>query len=73
MLHIDLTYENGAPKISDLSRVSKPGRRIYKSSSEIKHHIGGYGFTVISTPRGIMSDKEARKRKLGGEVLCQVN
>ncbi len=72
MLHIDLAYENGAPKVTDLRRVSKPGRRIYKKSVDIKRVVGGYGFSVISTPRGIMADNEARKRKLGGEVVCMV-
>ncbi len=67
MLHIELA------EILDVRRVSKPGRRIYKKSSEIGRVVGGYGFAVVSTPRGLMTDSEARKRKLGGEVICKVN
>ncbi|OGC50673.1 30S ribosomal protein S8 [candidate division WWE3 bacterium RIFCSPLOWO2_01_FULL_37_15] len=69
-LHIDLTYDNGMAKISNLVRVSKPGRRVYKNYGDMKPVAGGFGVSVVSTSRGIMSDSDAKKRKLGGEVIC---
>ncbi|MEF8847256.1 MAG: 30S ribosomal protein S8 [Candidatus Paceibacterota bacterium] len=69
---IDLKYENGEPKIEEMKRVSKPGQRIYKSAGEIEEVRGGYGLGIISTSQGILTDTEARKRHLGGEVLCKV-
>lgn len=72
-LHLDLAYDdNELPVLMDLKRVSKPGRRIYKKASELEFVQGGYGLLVISTPRGIMSGEEARKKRLGGEVICEV-
>jgi len=58
--------------ISGLKRISKPGQRIYLPAKKIRRVRGGYGIAIISTPRGLMTDKEARKKKLGGEVLCEV-
>jgi small subunit ribosomal protein S8 len=55
-----------------LRRVSKPGQRIYQSYQEIKKVKGGYGIAIISTSRGLMTDKEAKKQKIGGEVLCEI-
>jgi len=72
VLRIGLKYQDGQPAIADMKRVSKPGRRIYLSHKEIKPPKGGYGIAVISTSQGLMTDKEARKRHLGGEVLCEV-
>jgi len=69
---ITLKYENGTPVISGLKRISKPGRRIYHSWKEIKKVKGGYGIAIISTSRGLMTDREARKNKIGGEVICEV-
>jgi len=69
---IDLKYEDGKPKIEEMKRVSKPGQRIYKSADEIEEVRGGYGLGIISTSQGILTDTEARKRHLGGEVLCKV-
>ncbi|EKD96130.1 MAG: 30S ribosomal protein S8 [uncultured bacterium] len=69
-LHLDLTYDNGMAKISNIVRVSKPGRRVYKNYSDLKPVVGGFGISVVSTSRGIMSDSDAKKRKLGGEVIC---
>ena len=60
------------PAISGLKRVSKPGQRIYLDSTKIKRVKGGYGMAIISTSRGLMIDKEARKQRLGGEVLCEI-
>jgi small subunit ribosomal protein S8 len=72
-LHIDLAYnDNRLPVIMDLRRVSKPGRRIYRKSTELKSVKGGYGLLVVSTSRGIMSGAEARKKRLGGELICEV-
>jgi small subunit ribosomal protein S8 len=71
-IEIGLKYDNGAPKISGLRKVSKPGQRIYKKFKEIKLVKGGYGMAIISTSKGLMTNKEARKEKLGGEVICEV-
>ncbi len=73
VIKILLKYNNdGVPAISNLKRISKPGRRIYKKVKEIKKVKDGYGIAIISTPKGLMTDKEARKNKLGGEVLCEI-
>jgi len=58
--------------ISGLKRISKPGQRIYARGKEIKPVRGGYGIAIISTPKGLMTNKEARKQKLGGEIICEV-
>ena len=72
-LHLDLAYDDSdLPVLMDIKRVSKPVRRIYKKASEIKSVNGGHGLLVISTPRGVMSDEDARKKRLGGEVICKV-
>jgi small subunit ribosomal protein S8 len=71
-LKISLKYDNGVPAIDGLKRVSKPGQRIYESVHEIKKVHGGFGISVISTSKGLMTNKEARKQKLGGEIICQV-
>ena len=71
-IEIILKYDSGAPVISGLKRISKPGQRIYKKRREIKRVKGGYGKTIISTSKGLMTDREARKQKLGGEVICEV-
>ncbi len=71
-LKITLKYDNGVPAISGLKRVSKPGQRIYEGFSEIKRVHGGYGISIVSTPKGLMTNSQARKQKLGGEVICQV-
>lgn len=62
----------GRPAISGLKRISKPGQRIYKSFKEIKPIKGGYGMAIISTSKGLLTDKEARKQKVGGEVICEL-
>lgn len=72
IMKIVLKYDNGISAISGLKRVSKPGQRIYGKWSEIKRVRGGYGISVISTPKGLMTNKEARKQKLGGEILLEV-
>lgn len=58
--------------ISGIRRVSKPGQRIYVGAKDIKKVKGGYGMSIISTPKGLMTGKEARKQKLGGEIICEI-
>lgn len=69
---IMLKYYEGEPVIREMSCVSTPGRRVYAKSTELPKTHNGLGVTVISTPRGVMTDLEAREAKLGGEVLCKV-
>lgn len=69
---IVLKYEDKIPAIAGLKRISKPGQRIYLSSNEIRRVRGGFGIAIISTPKGLMTGAEARKQKLGGEMLCEV-
>lgn len=71
-LEVSLKYENGAPAISDVQRVSKQSRRVYVSYKDLRPVKNGYGISVISTPEGVMSDKEAKNKKLGGEELFKV-
>jgi len=71
-LKIHLKYEDGIPAIAGMKRVSKPGQRIYEGSQEIKRVKGGFGISIVSTSKGLMTNKEARKQKLGGEVICQI-
>jgi len=70
-VYLKYTADN-TPAISGLKRISRPSQRIYKKSKEIRKIRGGYGIAIISTPQGLMVDKEARKKKLGGEVICEV-
>ncbi len=67
-----MRYVGKSPAISGVKRVSKPGRRIYKSSGDIPRTLNGYGLTILSTNKGVMDGKTARKSNLGGEVLCQI-
>lgn len=69
---IQLKYQNGEPVIRELKRVSKPGRRIYAGVRELPQVFNGLGIAILSTPRGVMSDAEAREQHVGGEVLCTV-
>ncbi len=72
-LFIEMRYSpDRARTISGIKRVSKPGLRIYRKSNEISRVLGGLGVAVVSTSQGLMSDREARKRRMGGEVLCYV-
>jgi small subunit ribosomal protein S8 len=72
-LHVDLKYtESNKPFISEAKRVSKPGRRIYLGSTELEFVRNGYGIGIVSTSRGLMTTEEAKKKKLGGEVICEV-
>ncbi len=71
-MKIELKYDAGQPVIVEIKRVSKPGRRIYSGSKALPKVRNGLGITVVSTPRGVMADHEARAQNVGGEVLCQV-
>jgi len=70
---ITLKYFEGRPVIENLQRVSRPGLRVYKSADEIPVVLGGLGVAVVSTSRGMMSDREARRLNEGGEIICQVS
>ncbi len=72
IIKIFLKYENGKPAIEGLKRISKPGQRIYKKAKEIKKVKGGFGFAIISTPKGVLTDEEARREKVGGELICEI-
>lgn len=71
-IRIALKYEDGKPVITMIKRVSKPGLRVYAKSSELPRVVSGYGIAIISTPNGMMTNKEARARRLGGEVVCEI-
>lgn len=71
-LEIELKYHEGRPVIRELKRVSTPGRRVYASVKELKPHRQGLGVSIVSTPKGVMTDSAAREENVGGEVLCQV-
>ena len=71
-LKITLKYNEGIPAIEGFKRVSKPGQRIYQGVHDIKKVHGGYGMSIISTSKGLMTNKEAKYKKMGGEVICQV-
>lgn len=73
MLQVNLKYgQNGGSVITDLKRVSSPGQRIYMPATKIPRTNGGFGITVVSTSKGLLTDKQARKQKMGGEVICQI-
>ena len=71
-LAIDLKYHSGSPVISTIERVSKPGRRIFSSAESLPKINNGLGIAIISTPKGVMTDIDARKQELGGEIICKV-
>ena len=71
-IKITLSYINGNPSIKLLSRISKPGRRVYSKLKDLPSYFKGYGVTIVSTSKGVMTDKKARISNLSGEILCQV-
>jgi small subunit ribosomal protein S8 len=71
-LKIELKYHEGEPVIREISRVSKPGRRVYSKIKDLPRVYNGLGVAILSTPRGVISDAEAREAHVGGEVLCKV-
>ena len=72
VLIIDLKYNSGSPVISVIERVSKPGRRVFSSAESLPKINNGLGIAIVSTPKGVMSDIDARKQKIGGEIICKV-
>jgi small subunit ribosomal protein S8 len=71
-IKIELKYHDGQPVIRKIARVSKPGRRVYSKIRDLPQYYSGLGISILSTPRGVMSDGEARAQNVGGEVLCRV-
>ena len=71
-LKINLKYYEGDPVIKEIKRISKPGRRIYSRANSIPRVMNGLGLAILSTPKGVMSDTEARKNNVGGEIICRV-
>jgi len=71
-LNIVLKYKNGIPAITGLKRISKPGLRVYRSADKLPKVLNGLGTAVISTPKGLLSDKDARNNLIGGEVICYI-
>ena len=72
VLSLELKYHSGNPVISTFERVSKPGRRIFSSADSLPKINNGLGIAIISTPKGVMTDIDARKQKVGGEIICKV-
>ena len=71
-IEIQLKYHEGGPVIREIARVSKPGRRVYVSVKSIPQVANGLGIAILSTPKGVMADHEAREQNVGGEILCQI-
>ena len=71
-LEIELKYFEGSPAINEIQRVSKPGRRVYSSIKDLRLVRNGLGISIISTPKGVMSDNAAREANVGGEIICEV-
>jgi small subunit ribosomal protein S8 len=72
LIHIDLKYRKNRPVIEKIQRISRPGRRSYSSAAELPRVLGGMGIAIVSTSRGVITDKQARRENVGGEVLCTV-
>ena len=72
LLEIELKYNYGSPVISSIQRVSKPGRRIFSSAESLPKINNGLGIAIVSTPKGVMTDVDARKQNIGGEIICKV-
>jgi small subunit ribosomal protein S8 len=71
-IKIELKYREGEPVIQDIKRISKPGRRVYANIKDLPYVLNGLGISIVSTSKGVMSDSEARKANIGGEILCNV-
>jgi small subunit ribosomal protein S8 len=72
ILRVELKYTNGSPAISGLKKISKPGLRVYKKSDKLPKVLNGLGIAVVSTSQGLLTDREARKQAVGGEVVCHI-
>jgi len=71
-IRIELKYAEGQPAIRIIKRVSSPGRRVYSNVKDLRHVYNGLGITILSTPHGVMTDHDARRENVGGELLCEV-
>ena len=71
-IKVELKYFEGLPVIKEIKRISKPGRRVYSRATSIPKVMNGLGLAILSTPKGVMSDAEARKQNVGGEIICRV-
>jgi small subunit ribosomal protein S8 len=71
-LKVSLKYVSGTPALTDIQRVSKPGRRLYCKHNEIPRVLGGLGMSILTTPKGFLKDRDAKREKVGGEILCNV-
>ena len=71
-LKINLKYYEGNPVIKEIKRISKPGRRVYSRANSIPRVMNGLGLAILSTPKGVMTDSEAKKNNIGGEIICKV-
>ena len=71
-LKINLKYYEGIPVIKEIKRISKPGRRVYSRATSIPRVMNGLGLAILSTPKGVMTDTEARKNNIGGEIICRI-
>ena len=72
IIEINIKYNSGNPVINSIERVSKPGRRIFSSANSLPKINNGLGIAIVSTPKGVMTDIDARKQKIGGEIICKV-
>ena len=72
ILSLELKYHSGSPVINNFERISKPGRRIFSSADSLPKINNGLGIAILSTPKGVMTDIDARKQKVGGEIICKV-
>ena len=72
IIYVSLKYYDGQPVIREIKRISKPGRRVYSRANSIPKVMNGLGLAILSTPKGVMSDTEARKNNVGGEIICRV-
>ncbi len=71
-LRITLLYRNDEPAVKNIKRVSRPGQRIYAPAKELPRVLSGLGIAIVSTPKGMMTNKEARKQNVGGEIICEI-
>jgi len=71
-IKLTLKYINEKPRITEVKRISKPGSRVYVKSKNLHNYLNGFGVYVVSTSKGVMTDKEARKNNLGGEIICSI-
>ena len=72
IIRIGLKYEKGQAEVQGIKRISKPGLRVYRGKDKIPYVLGGLGYAIISTSVGLMTDREARKKRVGGEIICEV-